>query len=270
MPGLCRVRASAIVAPMASAAKANIAGWLFLGLLTLIAEIAIRRFGFQDSIAAPSEVFPALADGLASGELSREVGTTLARYAQGFALAVVGGVVLGALVGSSRALVDATSVVIEVLRPIPAVVLIPVAMLVLGLGTPMIRFVVAYAAIWPIFINALYGVRGTDRMLHDVARTSGVGPAGRFARVMLPAALPSIATGMRVSAPIALLACVTAEFVTLAGGVGSYMRQRQDAFELPEMYAAILLTAVLGYAINVVLRAAERRAVFWSGEERIA
>ena len=88
-------------------------------------------------------------------------------------------------------------------------------------------------------------------------------------RVTLPAALPSITTGIRVSAPIALLVGVTAEFLTLSGGIGSYMRQQQDAFELPKMYAAIVLTALLGFAINVGLRATERRAVFWVGEERL-
>ena len=255
---------------MVRAPRVNIPGWLFVVLLALVAEVAIRRYGLEDSVARPSETVGALVDGLSSGDLSGEVATTLGRFVQGFALAIVCGVALGIVIGSSRTLVDATSIVIEVLRPIPAVVLIPVAMLFLGLGTPMIRFVVAYAAVWPIFVNTLYGVRGTDRVLHDVARTSGVGQAGRLVRVTLPAALPSIATGIRVGAPIALLVCVTAEFVTLAGGVGSFMRQRQDAFELPEMYAAILLTSALGYAINVALRVAERRAVFWSGEERIA
>ena len=77
----------------------------------------------------------------------------------------------------------------------------------------MHRNVVAFAALWPILINTIYGVRGTDRFLHDVARTSGVGPGRRLVRVTLPAALPSIATGIRISASLALLVCVTAEFV---------------------------------------------------------
>jgi NitT/TauT family transport system permease protein len=250
--------------------RANIAGWLFVVVVTLVAELAIRRLELEDSVARPTETFRALGDGLSSGELAGEIGTTLERYVQGFALAIVCGIALGVLIGSSRMLDDATSVVLEFLRPIPAVVFIVVAPLFLGNGTPMIRFVVAYAAIWPILLNTLYGVRGTDRMLHDVARTCGVGRAGRLVRVTLPAALPSIATGIRVSAPIALLVCVTAEFLTLSGGIGSSMRQQQDAFQLPEMYAAIVLTALLGYAINVALRATERRTVFWIGEERAA
>jgi NitT/TauT family transport system permease protein len=160
--------------------------------------------------------------------------------------------------------------VIEFLRPIPAVALIPVAYLFFDLGTPMIRFVIAYAVVWPILVNTLYGVRGGDRMLHDVARTSGVGRLGRLVRVTLPAALPSIWTGIRVSAPIALLVGVTAEYLTLSGGIGSYLQQQQNAGELPEMYAAVVLTALLGYAINVVLRTTGRHVVFWAGEERVA
>jgi NitT/TauT family transport system permease protein len=256
--------------PRASAPlqRVNVAGWLLVVLLALAAEMIVRHFELDDSVARPSEALGALVDGLSSGELSGEVVTTLGRFVQGFALAIVVGVAAGVLIGSSRTLVAASSVVLEFLRPIPAIVLIPAAMFVFGYGTPMIRFVIAFAAVWPILINTLYGVQGTDRMLHDVASTSGVTSLGRMARVTVPAALPSIATGIRVAAPIALLVGLTAEFITSAGGIGSYMRERDAALELPEMYAAVLLAALLGFGLNVLLRAAERRVVFWSGEER--
>ena len=133
----------------------------------------------------------------------------------------------------------------------------------------MRRYLIAYAALWPILINTLYGVRGSDRIFHDVASTSGVTGAGRLVRVTLPAALPSIATGIRVSASIALLVAVTAEFVTGTAGLGAYMQQQQAAYRVPEMYAAIVVAALLGYAINLGLRLAERRVVFWSAEERV-
>jgi NitT/TauT family transport system permease protein len=260
-----RLRGAAIVPKLA-----NASGWLFVGVVALLLELGVRVFDLHDSVAAPWETLRALAEGLSSGTLSGEIVATLTSYAEGLALAIVGGVALGVLIGSSRTLDDACSVVIEFLRPIPAVVLIPVAILFLGLGTPMIRFVIAYAAVWPILFNTMYGVRGSDRMLDDVARTSGVGRAGRLVRVSLPAALPSIATGIRVSASIALLVGVTAEFVAGTDGIGAYMRSQQAAFQLPEMYAAIVLVGFLGYAVNFALRAAERRAVFWVGEERVA
>jgi NitT/TauT family transport system permease protein len=227
-------------------------------------------FDLQDSVAAPSDALRALAEGLSDGSLSGEVGTTLRAYVQGLGLAILVGVTAGLVIGSSRTLLAATSVVIEFLRPIPAVALIPLAILLFDLGTPLVRFVIAYAAVWPILIATLYGVRGGDRLLHDVARTSGVGRVGRLLRVTLPGAAPSIATGIRVSASIALLVGVTVEYIATNDGIGAYMARQADAFELPEMYAAVLLVGLLGYAINVLLRMAQHRVVFWVGEERVS
>ena len=249
--------------------RLNLAGWLVVLVVIGVVEIGVRAFDLHDSVPAPSATFPALADELTSGTLFGELGTTLESYVQGLALAIVVGVVLGIAIGSSRLLVDASAVLIEFLRPIPAVTLIPLAILAFGLGLPMSRFVIAYAAVWPILINTLYGVRSTDRILRDVARTSGLSRPAELFRVTVPAALPSIATGVRVSASIALLVGVTAEFVSGTDGVGSYMQRQQLGFALPELYAAIVLLGVIGYAINVVLRATERRALFWSGEERV-
>jgi ABC-type nitrate/sulfonate/bicarbonate transport system permease component len=90
-------------------------------------------------------------------------------------------------------------------------------------------------------------------------------------RVTLPAALPSIATGIRISASLALLVCVTVEFVVqTGGGIGSYMAVQQNATHIPELYGAILAAALLGYLVNAGLRAVERRAIFWGAEERRA
>jgi ABC-type nitrate/sulfonate/bicarbonate transport system permease component len=254
---------------MMTPVRRHFTGWLFVAFVVGLLEAAVRLFGFGD-VPAPSATLHALGTEMRSGRLSGEIGTTLTSYAEGFALAIAGGVTLGIVIGSSPRLLDASSVLIEFLRPIPAVTLIPLAILVFGLGIPMRRFLIAYAALWPILINTLYGVRGSDRIFHDVASASGVTGAGRLVRVTLPAALPNIATGIRVSASIALLVAVTAEFVTGTAGLGAYMQQQQAAYRVPELYAAIVVAALLGYAINVGLRVAERRIVFWSAEERVA
>lgn len=248
----------------------NAAGWLFVVLVTLLVEAGVRAFNYETSIATPSSTLQALVEELWSGSLSGEIGDTLSAYFEGLALAIVIGVAAGLLIGSSRILLDATSVVMEFLRPIPGIALIPLAILFFGLGVPAIRFVVAYAAAWPILLNTLYGVRGVDRMLLDVARTSGVGRTGRLFRVTLPAALPSIAIGIRVSAAIALLVCVTAEVVVGVSGVGSYMERQRIAYQLPELYAAVVLVGLIGYFMNLGLRVIQRRTLFWSGEERSA
>jgi ABC-type nitrate/sulfonate/bicarbonate transport system permease component len=249
--------------------RLNLAGWFVFVLVAGIAEVGVRAFDLHDSVAAPSAALRALADGLRSGALSGEIWTTLQTWAGGLAVAIVLGVGLGIVIGSSRTLVDASSVVIEFLRPIPSVALIPLVVLFLGLGLATQRFVIAYAAVWPILINTIYGVRGSDRLLHDVARTSGVTRIGRMFRVALPAALPSIAAGIRLSASIALLVAVTAEWLVGLEGIGAYMQRQQQAFHLPELYAAVILVGLLGYAINVVFRVAQRRTLFWVGEDRV-
>lgn len=251
--------------------RVNFAGWLFVIVVTLLVEAGVRAFGYESSIARPSSTWQALIEELWSGSLSGKVGTTLDAYLQGLAIAIVIGVGAGILIGSSRTLLAASSVVLELLRPIPAVALIPLAIVFFGpFGIAAHRFVVAFAAVWPILVNTVYGVRGGDRMLHDVARTSGVGATGRLFRVTLPAALPSIATGLRVSAAIALLVCVTAEFRTGAGGVGAYMERQQFANRIPELYAGVVLVALFGFGVNLLLRTVQHRALFWAGEERSA
>jgi ABC-type nitrate/sulfonate/bicarbonate transport system permease component len=250
--------------------RANLAGWLFVVLLAVLAEAAVRGFELRDSVPAPSATVRALADGIVSGTLVGELGTTLEGYVQGLVLAIAGGVCLGVAIGSSRTLRAACFVVIEFLRPIPAVALIPLAIFVFGVGLPMRRLLVAYAAVWPILMSTLYGVRGTDRILRDVAATSGVTGARRLVRLTLPAALPSIAAGIRMAASLALLVVVTVEFVMGTEGIGGYMQRQQSAYRLPELYAAVVLIGLLGYAINVVLRAAEERALFWVGDQRMA
>lgn len=249
----------------------NVAGWLFVVLVTVLVETGVRAFDYGQSIATPSSTLRALFDALAEGTLSGEIGFTLHAYLEGLVLAILIGVSVGVLIGSSRTLLDASSVVLEFLRPIPAVALIPLAILFFGpFGIAAHRFVVVFAAVWPILINTIYGVRGGDRMLQDVARTSGVGRLGRLFHVTLPAALPSIATGIRISAAIALVVCVTAEFRTGAGGIGAYMEDQQFANKLPELYAAVVLVSLLGLAVNAGLRVVQRRTLFWAGEERSA
>jgi len=251
--------------------RVNVAGWLFVLFVALLVEVGVRAFDYQQTIAAPSSTLRALYDQLANGTLSGELGFTLHAYLEGLAFAILIGVTAGILIGASRTLRDASSVVIEFLRPIPAVALIPLAIVLFGtFGIAAHRFVVVFAAVWPILINTIYGVRGGDRMLHDVARTSGVGRAGRLLRVTLPAALPSIATGVRISAAVALVVCVTAEYRTGAGGIGDYMNDQRLAFQIPELYAAVVLVALIGFAVNVGLRAVQRRTLFWAGEERAA
>lgn len=235
----------------------------------MLAEAGVRSFHLTDSVPAPSAAARALVSDLADGTLSGEIATTLATYGEGLALAVAFGVTLGIAAGSHRLVDDGASVLVEFLRPIPAIALLPLAIFWFGTGVPAVRFLVAYAAVWPVLIHTIYGVRGVDRMLYDVAATSGIGGAARIVRVSVPAALPSIVTGIRISAALGLVVCVTAEYFVGSAGIGDYLYAHGIAYRLPELYAAAALTGLLGLAIDAMLRSAARRAVFWTGEERL-
>ncbi|MDR5709999.1 MAG: ABC transporter permease [Armatimonadota bacterium] len=211
----------------------------------------------------PSRVLVALVLELRTGEIPKHAWVTLTAYARGLVLALAVGIPWGVLLGRVRSLRRASAVLIEMLRPIPSVAIIPVAILLLGIGEEM-RFAVAcYAAVWPLLFNTTYGVYNTDPVLVDTARIFGFAPWEVLLRVVVPSALPFIATGVRVSSAVALIVTVTAEMVAGTGGLGFYVKATELGGRIPEMYGGILLLGTLGYLLNHLLRAAEGRALRW-------
>lgn len=246
----------------------NVKGWAFVIVLTALLEVVTRAGLISDYLPPPTAMFGALARGLASGDISSQIGATLLAYAEGLGLATVLGVFLGILMGTFRTFYNAVKVIVELLRPVPAVSLIPLAILLFGLGYGMRVFVISFAAFWPILINTVYGVRAIDPVAVDTARNFGLSRARILWRVTLPSALPSIVTGFRISAAIALVLTITAELIAGNSGIGYYVAQTEQAGRLPEMYAGILFTGVLGYALNLLFRTVEHRILFWGAGHR--
>jgi NitT/TauT family transport system permease protein len=243
-------------------------GLAFVIGVTIVVEILARLGWLTSYVPPPSIIIRALFTGLANGEISSQVGMTLLAFAEGLILATVFAIVLGVLMGAIPVVFDALKVIVEFLRPVPSVAMIPLAILFLGLGTQMRVAVITYAAFWPLLVSTLYGVRAVDPVALDTARNFGIHPFEALWRVTLPAALVSIATGLRVSASIALVVTVTTELVAGDSGLGYYVAQMEQANRLPPMYAAILLTGVLGYVINLLFSALEKKVVFWSPASR--
>lgn len=257
-----------MVASSRVAPPAFVPGLLFVAGVTVVVEILARVGLLSSYFAPPTAIVAALAQGLANGDITSQVGMTLMTFAEGLVLASVLAVVLGVLMGAIPVVYDALKMIVEFLRPIPSVAMIPLAILFLGLGAPMRVAVIAYASFWPLLISTLYGVRAVDPVALDTARNFGVPPVEALYRVTLPAALVSIATGLRVSASIALVVTVTTELVAGNSGLGFYVSQMEQASRLPSMYAGILLTGVLGYVINLIFFTLERKIVFWSPSAR--
>jgi ABC-type nitrate/sulfonate/bicarbonate transport system permease component len=201
-------------------------------------------------------------DWRSSGFLS-EVGHSMKRYAAGFAIAAAIGIGLGLLVGSSRAARRTLDPLLECLRAVPAIAVVPAALLILGLGDASRIAVIAFGLCFPILVNTADGVRGIPLEVRDTASMLHVGRLERVWRVYTPAALPSIMAGLRVAVSLGLVLVIVSEFVGEQNGIGSYLIAQQSTYDFAAMYAALLFLGVLGYALNRVFLLVERRVLAW-------
>lgn len=243
----------------------NVRGWTFVVVFTVLLELVVRAGVFSQYFPPPTVIIATLGEQLSTGDLATQIVATLFAYVEGLALAAGLGVVVGVLMGTFRTVYNALKVTVEFLRPIPSVAIIPLAILLFGLGTYGMRVtVIAYAAFWPILFNTFYGVRSIDPVAVDTARNFGLSSAQILRRVTLPSSIASIATGFRVSAAMAIHLTVTAELVAGDSGIGYYVGRMEEVNRVPEMYAGILLAGVLGYLLNTLFRVVEQKGVYWA------
>jgi ABC-type nitrate/sulfonate/bicarbonate transport system permease component len=191
------------------------------------------------------------------------VAATLGRFLEGYLIAAAIAVTLGIVLGYFPSVHSLFETLIEFLRPMPSVAIIPVAILVLGIGDAMVVAVTVYASIWPILVNTIDGVRHIERTLIDTARTFGLSQARILHQIILPAASPYIVTGLRVSLSIALILVTTAEMIAGSKGLGFFILDEERSFRSVNMYAGVILVAILGYALNGLFVALEEKALRW-------
>jgi ABC-type nitrate/sulfonate/bicarbonate transport system permease component len=173
-------------------------------------------------------------------------------------------VALGLLMGRFEPIHNLFEPVVESLRPLPKAALLPPLMMLLGLGDAMKLAVVGLAVLFPVLINTVQGVRGVDPVLINTARTFGHSRSRILRNVILPASLPLILAGMRVGLGLGLILVTTAEMMAGTGGVGYLIIDMQRSFRVQNMYAWIVILAVLGYALNALFLKLELRATHWA------
>lgn len=201
---------------------------------------------------------------LAQGDLLfTAVLPSLYRLAAGFAIAVVLGTVAGLIIGYLRTLDPWVRPVLEYLRFIPAVAILPAALLLLGPTDAMRIFVIAFGSVFPVLLAATDGARRVDVMLLDVARVSGLSTLQRVVRVILPAALPSIFAGIRTALGLALIMMVISELIAADNGLGFSILRSQRLFQTAGVYAGVLMIGTIGWTLTTALLAFERRVLAW-------
>jgi ABC-type nitrate/sulfonate/bicarbonate transport system permease component len=241
--------------------------WIGLAVVLALAELLTRVIG-SEYFPPVSEMLAALVDEAGTAGFWAAVGHTLEGWVLGLGLAALIAIPTGIVIGSSRVLYRSLRAVIEFLRPIPSVALIPLAVLIYGSGLESKVFLATFAATWPLLMQTLYGVQDVDPVATDTARSFGFGRASRLLRVTLPSAVPYIATGIRISASVALILCVTAELVIGAAGLGREINLARQGGAVDLMYALIIATGLLGWALNAVFARGERRVLHWHPSTR--
>lgn len=209
------------------------------------------------------EVLLAGAGLLATGALQDHVAASLTRSAAGFSIAVVLGVSLGLVIAWYRPLHSFLNPLLELFRNTAALALLPVFTLLLGIGEESKITIVAFAAFFPVLLNTIAGVRTVDPLLVRAARSLGLHSPALFRKVILPSAVPTIFTGIRMAGTSAILVLIAAEMVGAKAGLGYLITNAQNSFLIPQMYAGILTVSLLGLLVNVLLVAAERHFSRW-------
>jgi ABC-type nitrate/sulfonate/bicarbonate transport system permease component len=242
----------------------NWLGWLAFSFLLLIWELGSRlNPALQPYLPPVSRILSTLGEAVLSGQIVGHLMITLSRFLQGYLLAASMALILGTVLGYFRLAHSLFEAVIEFLRPMPSVAIIPVAVLLLGIGDAMIVAVTVYASLWPVLINTIDGVRHIERTLIDTGRTFGRNRRKILWQVVLPAAAPYIVTGLRISLSIALILVTTAEMVAGSKGLGFFILDEERSMNSSNMYAGVILVAVLGYLLNRLFLLCEAWAMNW-------
>ncbi|MFE2121652.1 MULTISPECIES: ABC transporter permease [Rhodococcus] len=241
--------------------------------LAILAFLAVwetaPRFGLADEVFLPpfTVVAEAFTQLIGSGQLAEHLGASLSRAVTGFVIAVLVAIPLGVAIGWYRPVAEFLNPILELFRNTAALALLPVFILILGIGETSKVALVIYASTFPILLNTISGVRTVDPLLVKSARSLGLPSYRLFQKVILPAAVPTIFTGIRMAAASSILVLIAAEMVGAKAGLGYLITASQLNFQIPNMYAGIVAISLVGLTFNGILVAVERRLSRWRADQ---
>jgi ABC-type nitrate/sulfonate/bicarbonate transport system permease component len=223
-------------------------------------------------IPPPSEIFSRAREVWFSGsarnlfttdDFRLHVGASLRRWAIGYGIASLVGVTLGAFLARNRRANLMCQPLIRLAQSTPSIMLLPVAIVLLGINNMMTTTVIVYAAIWPVLVNTIDGVANVDANTLNSARSMRISGLSLFRLVLLPAASPQILAGLRVSLGVSIILMIGSELYAATEGVGVYILLAQRTLRFTDMFAGILLAALIGLAANAAFQLLERRVTRW-------
>jgi NitT/TauT family transport system permease protein len=237
---------------------------LFLALWEVVAQLKL----VSTAVFLPpfSKVFGALIDEAANGKLWDNLQISLQRALIGFAVGLSVAIPLGLAIGWFKKFGNFINPLLQVFRNMPVLALLPLFVMFFHIGEFSKIMVITWGVLWYTLLNTISGVRSVDVQLIKAARSMGTKPFRLFRSVVLPAALPFIFTGLRLSATVSILILIAAEMMGANSGIGYALYFYQANFLIPQMYAYIMVMAILGTTVNFVLEAVERRSFRWRDE----
>ncbi len=241
------------------------------GTLTLVGLLGMWEVGAQLKLfgtaflSRPSSIAQALASLALSGELARHLVASLSRLAWGWLAGTLAGLVAGLAISLGAWVRGPGMAVVGALFPIPKVALVPLFIIWLGIGEGSKVFTVAFGVFFPTIINTIAGVDGVPRNLVRMAQSFGMGWASVVWKVILPGALPSILAGLRITVATAVILLVAAEMIGAENGIGAFVLQAGNLYDVDALMAGIAVLSALGLGLSGLIGTAERWFLRWRG-----
>ncbi len=211
----------------------------------------------------PSAIIGTFFEMISSGEMASHIGVSLYRIFAGFLLGVIPGVIIGLLMGLYSPIRHFMSPIVMALMPIPTLALMPIIIILLGIGDLSKVVTIAGSVFFPVVINTVAGVINIDSIYLDVAKNYGAGKWDFFWKIALPGALPVMLEGIQMGQAIALLTIVAAEMMGATSGIGYLIWTSYKAFLLQEMYVGLILISFFGYLFSLLLRGIQKKLLPW-------
>jgi NitT/TauT family transport system permease protein len=237
-----------------------------IGILVIAAAWeAVPRLGWIDPFLLPplSAVLRSIADLFSTGQMFVHIGASFNRSFTAFMIAVGFAVPTGFFIATSKTFEKYVDPLLQVCRSIPILSLYPVFILFFGLSEKSKIAVILFGTVWPALLNTISGVDGIEPALIKAAKSMGISGVSLFFKVILPSALPSLLTGIRLSAANAILLLVAAEMLGANKGLGYLIFYSEEKYDIPIMFGGILTIAVIGVVINWLLVGCEKRLTGW-------
>jgi ABC-type nitrate/sulfonate/bicarbonate transport system permease component len=242
-------------------------GYILLGWLVAAGLLALWQLYAASAkllyLSTFSDSVSAMWGFLSGPSLSVDVLPSVGRMIAGYLIGCAVGIAIGVPVGYLRRMEPWVRPVLEFMRSLPAPVILPMALLLLGANTGMKVAVIAFGCSWPVMLNAIDATRAVDPLLIDTGKVNRLGTFEVLRRIALPASMPQIFAGMRTALGIALILMVFSEMIGASSGLGFQILTSQRRFLVPEVYGGVLLIGVIGWAFTVLFSQLERRVLAW-------